>query len=757
MSYLVQKTRVAQLLIGGVDYTSSLIEWSVSDSGAYKQGLITTSGTLVLGQRPGQSDIQDYDRNLFKRGTVVTLDVSEPGSSSYRHPRGYLYVVGTSYQVEAERLVVDIACKLSLAFLTDNVDEILPLIPIPLDPAQRRVENCSASFASAGMVLYQDNQGALQSRKFFGTDSTAGIEPGEWTSILGTTALSVSPLANSGAIPDKINLSYQVPSGLLAGDNTGKVDTVTEVSNYFLNYPATVWVRVPDPTPSGERAIPEETTPSPPSPPSPPSACGTIPTPPDGGGGPSTEQYYLCSDLWTTGRETVYVPAVRTTVSTTTYGAPGGQASYALQTIYGPALEANASYFADYYAFCQNTYGYDCNPGGNCPYYGLEAALLGYTETFYEYGEANELVRTIVDTYQMRLSAANADDYRAGQRNGFPVNFDTSLASDVTMYRVSRVVTETFQEDNVNVALTTAYTSMTSRGVGIKSGASLDALNGIITTTRRESVTTTTLDIRPDSVNPPSTSTDQKSTEILLVNDGYITPPNEAADYVFEDSIPTPFLSEDENEINGWLNDYVEYAKRFVQGDLYGLQIAESLRSGIVDGWYPGMPFYYADLANNTISAMRMDACTWGATPEEALVVTNGIWLGFVNGTLSLGNNLVGNSRPDLDGNSPNPPSPPDDDPDVNDPEPRNDLRFRVDLNTALEVSVTQQGPFEPNPTDFDALQELALVPYMLGFTVATGGLLETDGTGGIPVEYNGSLVTENATVLNGDLFAEAT
>ena len=270
MSYLVQKTRVAQLLIGGVDYTSSLIEWSVSDVGAYKQGLITTSGELKLGQRPGQSDIEDYDRNLFKRGTVVTLDMTEPGGSSYRHPRGYLYVIGTSYDVESETLIVDIACKLSLAYLTDNADEVLPLVPIPLDPAQRRIENCAASFASAGMVLYQDNQGILQSRKFFGTDSTAGIEAGEWTSVLGTTALSVSPLASDGAIPDQIHLSYQVPAGALAEDNTGKVDTVTEVSNYFLNYPATVWVRVANPTPTGEVSIPEDTTPVPPAPPSPP-------------------------------------------------------------------------------------------------------------------------------------------------------------------------------------------------------------------------------------------------------------------------------------------------------------------------------------------------------------------------------------------------------------------------------------------------------------------------------------------------------
>ena len=170
MGYLVQKTRAASLTIGGQDYTASLVELQVSDVSAFKNGLITTSGTLVLGQRPGQSDIQDYDRNIFKRGTLITLDVTEPGAAAYRHPRGHLYVLTVSYDVEAEQLIIDVGCRLALAYLIDDASTVLPLVPIPLDPAQQTIQNCSASFASAGMVLYQDNQGNLQSRKFFGTD-----------------------------------------------------------------------------------------------------------------------------------------------------------------------------------------------------------------------------------------------------------------------------------------------------------------------------------------------------------------------------------------------------------------------------------------------------------------------------------------------------------------------------------------------------------------------------------------------------------
>ena len=89
MAYLVQKTRVASLTVGGVNYTSSLISWQVSDASANRNGLVTTTGQMTLGQRPGASDIEDYDRNLFKRRVQVILDLTEPGGSSYRHSRGW--------------------------------------------------------------------------------------------------------------------------------------------------------------------------------------------------------------------------------------------------------------------------------------------------------------------------------------------------------------------------------------------------------------------------------------------------------------------------------------------------------------------------------------------------------------------------------------------------------------------------------------------------------------------------------------------
>lgn len=760
MGYLVQKTRAAQLLIGGQDYTSSLIGFQVSDSGAFNNGLMTTSGTLTLGQRPGQADIQDYDRNTFKRGVVVTLDITEPGGSTYRHPRGYLYIVSVSYSVENETLDVELGCRLSLAYLTDKADAILPLVPIPLDPAQQTVQNCAASFASAGKILYQDNQGNLVSRKFFGTDSSAGVEAGEWVSVLGETALAVSPLAGSGAIPDEIELSYQVPAGLIAGDETGRVDTTVETSKYFLNYPATVWKRNPNPTPTGERQLPDQVIQNPGTP-GRTGSCGELLSPPRPGnteiipGG--TENYLLCADEWTTDRTNVYLPATRVTTSKSYYGGPGGQQSYAEQIAVGPEIEANPGYFADKYAYCVATYANACNAGGSCPYYGLGSATLGKQTTSYTYGEANELVQTIQDTWATTLSAYTPADWRSGIQNGVPQGFNGSLSAGA-LYRQQRVVTKYKKEGNKNTQTTTTYTSMTSRGVS-PVGGNIDALSGIKTTVKRVSTTTTTLDVRPDSVNSATTDTDELITVLVLDTDSYTSPPTEAGKYILEESIPVPLLSTDSAVVNGWVADYSEYLTRFTKGDIYGLQIAESMRSEIVTNWVPGMPFRYVDTANDTIMAMRMDACTWGVTQDEAIVVTNGIWNGYSSGTLVMGNNLVGNSAPDMDGNSPTPPPGASAPPSISDDLVGESFAFIIDVELSLDSNIFtyfEDGISSPNPTDLTGQIEESIVPYCTGFIVAAGGLLDTDGSGSIPVEYAGSLVTTGATVVNADLFATA-
>lgn len=249
MSYLATGTRIRSLTIKGVDYSSSLVSWEVSDDSAYNNGCIKTNGQLVLGSRVGGPPIEDYDRNIFKRGAIVLLDMTSPSGSVYRHPRGYLYIISTTYDAESETLEVEIGCKLTLMALTEEIDELTAIVPVQLDIAQTTFANCSAAFASTGQYVYQDNAGTLQTGVFYDGDGQDSVSPGEWVSILGVTAVAVSPLAGTGAIPDQIKLSYQVPADGIPGDGRGTVDTVTTESYYFLKYPASIFARQPLPLP----------------------------------------------------------------------------------------------------------------------------------------------------------------------------------------------------------------------------------------------------------------------------------------------------------------------------------------------------------------------------------------------------------------------------------------------------------------------------------------------------------------------------
>ena len=59
-----------------------------------------------------------------------------------------------------------------------------------------------------------------------------------------------------------------------------------------------------------------------------------------------------------------------------------------------------------------------------------------------------------------------------------------------------------------------------------------------------------------------------------------------------------------------------------------------------------------------------------------------------------------------------------------------------------------------PQPEDQYPNIELGFTFYVVGFIVGDGDVLETDRYGGLPVDYNGSLIVENATVVNPDLFS---
>ncbi len=1150
MSYYVNSSQLASISIGGEDVTSSVIDWAVNDSSLFNEGLMTTIGTLRLARTGPVQSLVDYKRSDYPRGTEVVIEVSLIDGRVVRHPRGLLYVVGTSYDPENVELEIEVGCRLALAALTDNTDDLIGRVPLPLDAAQNDFSSISASFAAAGKYLYQDNQGNLVEGDFFEGNRYGEMTEGVWVSILGTTTNSVSPLQGSGAIPDKVNLSYQYPESTVAGDNTGKIDLTETTSEYFVQYPGVVYIR------QNDGSVPDSINTEEPNP-GYQNPCGNSPPPPPGNSQPGT-----CSGGFTTVESVITLPAKRKERSETHYGAIGAQVSYTYQEVRGPALELNGQYFADAYASCRYTYATKCNPGGDCPMVGSENVLQSYTEEVYNYGADGELVSKVSDTYSNVLSAAREFNWRSGTVNGAPQGFTALQYTD--MYLSQRTVESYEKESGGNVQTVTTFTSnaadgsglgitesefegagislgpairtptingqfsnlatstdgggsgmlldvisgeagahrksqiddvvnnvegsynlrgtnipvyggsgtgmainyfigrnsngpdvreyeVTSRGIGyqvgdivwsvqpglnllqgemaieilrvtdarvsatikqsgsgysegdkvwvtastlVQAGAaeaegqgnmvfevqatdsnqnagdsapgisalqiknpsptlingvyrglsvdnvssngtsatvdvyvsesggvtdgiktktpddlynpsqigweqelpaiggsgvgatlkfryndvelankpvfdgfkftgignpgsgyregdelrvkaediaklffwidpegddlkvevtkvtgkfaevypvnagrgyevndvvkvdiddlvrlgaaksdnqpdltlkvtsvlegsgqsllSINALAGKVTTTRTKSVSITTLPLSPDSLNSPTTDTVEESTVVNMRNQKFLTTPPEAADYIEEASMPIPLLLPSQSEVLAAVEEYSIYLRNFTLGDALGLQIVENLTDGIVEGWYPGVSFRYADPFSDNILAMRADGCTWGLSPEEAGVSINGIFLGKSRGTLVIPDNLVGNILPVPEA----PPESPVTPPDIIVPPPVIDgedgtvnqgdytMTVEVFIGTDVEIVFEERSSelLPPSPQTVDSSVTVGI--YLEGSLVTAGSTLETTSGGGIPYSYQGSLLTSEAVIVTQDLFA---
>jgi len=777
MSYLSNNTRVVSLVIGNKDYTANLIEWSVSDASANDNGCIITSGELTLGSLTEEGSLEDYRRRDFSRGNAVFLDLREGDGDVFRHPRGLLFVGGSSYDIESETVKISLLCKLGMMKLVDDddeIDELRALIPIELDAAQDTFEGCCGSFAAVGKYVYQDNQGTLQVNEFFDGDTLSTASPGEWISILGTTASSVSPLVGAEAIPEVLEISYSYSADGVAEDQRGEVKIETTTSYYFFAYPVVNFERqnsdADEDNPNGTldnigSVVSNQPTYGA------TSSCGNTPNRPDGDGDGGTS----CNEGYSLVQSPYYVPAIRTTVNTTTYDGPGGQVSTIEEIVKGPRIEASPQYFADSFAYCRQVWGSECEPNGACPYDGMDEVVLSKTVTTNFFGDANEVVRQFREDYVTELSAAQPTDWRAGNVGGQISEFDQDFGDKTDLFR--RRVSETLygEENGRNVQTQTTYTSIVSRGGGINGGQDIDALSGIVTREVRESVTLTALGVQPDILNSPVTNTNESVYTVNLrhplPSDGGTT----FGPYVDKTQLPVPLLFDTAAEVNAAIEAYADCRERFTKGETYGLQIGEGLRSDVVNNWRPGMPFRYYDPQKNVVMAMRMDATSWGVSTDESAFVTEGVWIGYSNGSVSMPSNVVGNSSPDMDaasngmnphGNGGNtnpgsptpPPSPILADIDGETYVDSGPVVLSIDVHmgfSAILDTATPDGT-QPGLPDFGSvLVRRSMTAWVAGMIVSPGDLLTPLPSGSIPVSYYGSVVVADATIVDGDLFSE--
>ena len=97
MAYLVNSSRQSRIFFDDVDYSDYFLLFNVSDDSCNENGFVRTRGEVTLGDTPDKDLVKKYRRNVFKRGVVFKIDLKDRSDAWKRHPRGYLYVMGSQY------------------------------------------------------------------------------------------------------------------------------------------------------------------------------------------------------------------------------------------------------------------------------------------------------------------------------------------------------------------------------------------------------------------------------------------------------------------------------------------------------------------------------------------------------------------------------------------------------------------------------------------------------------------------------------
>jgi len=702
MSYLINSTRLAEVKIQGVDVTDRIVEISLSDSSGVKNGLIATDGEVKLAYRPGSPDREDYQRNTFARGSVVTIDIVFPSGNRRRHPRGYLFVIDSNFDPQDESIRINVGCGMAFAALDGDVTDILPLPELFIPKTREDYQSISAALATEGRIAWYDGYGTLRSSKLFEGDTGNYSPPGKWVSVFGVTAQAISPLDSTRSIvsdegtsgggggqdgggggggvdgspyqgtdPDNILVDWEEPSGPIDPD-TGLPDppeddpddpgagnpfdvTLSEAF-YYTQYPVIHYERVPpepedpeDPNPLEDGGDPQPDSGLDEARPSdcvdeltesdnPAGAEGS-----DSGGDDNGDTD--CMENWETVRTPLYVGVKSTEYAEAYYDGPGKSKDRSLSKRSGPALEINSQYFGDVYQVCRQSWATRCNPNGYCPT-AIGQATVTLEETTYKvtFNPDGSVATETAERFVPFLAAARPDDWRSGVVDGKIKGFRRLEPFINIMYRSQVVIVEHLYPKNGSRRVTTTYDSITSRGTGLPSSINrADAYNGIKTVRRESSYTLGLNPEQPAALAQPEPPTETKESEIVF-------PKHESSGtavkgtFVFQESIPFPIyvLKLGNLTIKGVVNNYEDYLRRCLKGMSLGLRLGESLREEIISDWAPNVPFRYADPRYNTVISMRGDAHTWSMTPEQCVFTVDGLNIGFSNGRLNIPDNIVG-------------------------------------------------------------------------------------------------------------------
>lgn len=206
----VNSTRAVYVYINDENVSEHLISGELSDDSVYTETIIKTTGTIRLG---GSSDILDFDRSLYPIGSKVSVWVQLDNGQAALHPKGTLYVINSTVNIEEKVLNLEVGC--SLAFISDKEDSYTAAISDLFDSMlseetknsfvvdERTLSTLAGLLEVEGSVIYQDPYGNIQKVNAFGNDGLGTkISPSKLTTFDKYTAISIESIADTAIEPN---------------------------------------------------------------------------------------------------------------------------------------------------------------------------------------------------------------------------------------------------------------------------------------------------------------------------------------------------------------------------------------------------------------------------------------------------------------------------------------------------------------------------------------------------------------------------
>lgn len=208
----VNTSRKVGLRIGGRNYSNNLINGSISDDSTLNTAIIKASGSIVLGGAHAGNHV-DLFGSRISVGSPVEIVMSVPGANSYGvlHPRGRLYVISTSTDIQQQTTNVEVGCALQLISSYEQlyaglIFDLFNLVGDDLKyfvVSDYSLNTLDSILQTLGKAIFQANGGGIQ----IIDTPVGGGGYGGFTSIDQETAIEMSTFSDVSASDDPLSLS----------------------------------------------------------------------------------------------------------------------------------------------------------------------------------------------------------------------------------------------------------------------------------------------------------------------------------------------------------------------------------------------------------------------------------------------------------------------------------------------------------------------------------------------------------------------